>query len=272
MNHYHRPKSVSEPTNPQVDLDSTAYFAFYYPQVILDTYYQSSTMAPHQPVAGLNYSANPEKGNWTQQYVRSAFPSSHHDVVKRLFSRASKLVQQNNLYPAAYKSHSMPRLALEQKRVEVGRVLRDEFSNIMEIAGHPDFIERLSKGTLTYVGSAGRPAVVREELAETKRTWDYHADLRKLPAPTCFSSASSSFPSAPRLLRRDLSLPARPRNLIGRLRINCLPPRMGTSVLPVKLRTEHLFSAASGVDLQLSDSPLPLSKLDCKRGTSSPTE
>ena len=115
-----------------------------------------ASQTPLTPVTGFDCDAKGSSSGWTRSYVKSAFPNDRHeDIVKRLFARATELVQEHNLRASAFKGQNHPKLALEKRRGEIASLLENERGPSIQISGFPSFAGRLCKGVLTYQGGPG---------------------------------------------------------------------------------------------------------------------
>nr|AUW31014.1 hypothetical protein [Cladonia uncialis subsp. uncialis] len=136
-------------------------------------------MSSVAPQIDFNYDAPPKNNAWTRQHLFKAYPASHQAIVEELFTAASNLTLEHNIFPGKYS-----RTELQSLRKQHSQTLISTFRNRLAIEGHPTFIEHMCLGVLTYSatlvrhkGSAGpatkaensireeneRPATIKQE-------------------------------------------------------------------------------------------------------------
>ena len=121
------------------------------------------TMCGVAPQSAFDYDGN---SVYTKRNILTAYPSSHHPIVEEFYQTASDLTSAHDLLPK-YGKYNGSELAAARKMHS--QTLASRFMNRLTIQGHPEFLDKLSLGVITYGGTLfkGKIAAGNVRITET---------------------------------------------------------------------------------------------------------
>lgn len=80
----------------------------------VQSHHYTLTATGIQEVSNREHLILPIKNSWTRQYMKTVFGQNQDHTIKRLFDRASELVQEQDINPKAFKDRANLEKALDQ--------------------------------------------------------------------------------------------------------------------------------------------------------------
>ena len=191
-----------------------------------------STVAP-QP--GFDYDAIPDKGTWTRKYILKAYPQSYRLILEEFFAEGSALVVQHKIFT----NSTLSRKDLASLRMQHSQTLMSHFNDRLAVQGHPNFLEQISLGFITYAAT-----LTRKDSAGT---------VRKSETPVKEETPRSAIRSIQNHPIQSHPLPPPGPWRLQDFRINCLPYRYSVTHTGLALKAGDLREQSDNPDMQLED-------------------